>query len=236
MEVIPAIDLLNGKCVRLKQGDYTQQSTYSDDPLAMAKYFESKGFRSLHLVDLDGARNVDSSHLNILEQIAQKTQLEIDFGGGIRSEEKLRQVFDYGATKVTAGSIAIKDPDEVKSWLQRFGADSIVIGADAKDGFLRANGWQEETTVALLDFIADFAKAGARHFICTDISKDGMMKGPSIALYKEIQVLFPQIDLVASGGVSKPSDLQMLSAIGVEKAIVGKALYEKTISIEEWLL
>lgn len=236
MEAIPAIDLLEGKCVRLKQGNYQAQTVYNKDPLAMAKYFESKGFRALHLVDLDGARNVSSTHLKILEKMAQETQLKIDFGGGMRSKEKMQQAFDYGANQITAGSMAIQDTEGLKDCLESFGAERIIIGADAKDGLIKVNGWQEGTAIKLVDFMADFISYGAKHFICTDIRRDGMMTGPATKLYEALITQFPSIALVASGGVSKPSDLLALESIGIEKAIVGKALYESEYKMEEWLL
>lgn len=236
MEAIPAIDLLEGKCVRLKQGNYQAQTIYNNDPLAMARYFGSKGFRSLHLVDLDGARNMRSTHLKILEKIAQETQLKIDFGGGMRSKEKMQQAFDYGANQITAGSMAIQDAEALKDCIQSFGAEKIIIGADAKNGLIKVNGWQEETAVRLVDFIADYISYGARNFICTDICRDGMMGGPATTLYQALKTQYPNIALVASGGVSAPSDLLALQSIGIEKAIVGKALYESEYKIEEWLL
>ena len=233
MRLIPAIDIIGGACVRLRQGDYNQKKVYHQNPLDVARDLEQMGFQYLHLVDLDGAKSSSPKNLYVLNQIALETNLQIDFGGGIKSEDSLIQALRSGASQVNIGSLAVRNPNLVTFWMLRYGADQIIIGADVKDKKLAINGWQESTEVHIIDFIADFVREGANHFVCTDISRDGMMEGSAISLYEEILKEYPDIDLIASGGVSEIDEIKRLEDIGVSGAIIGKALYEGTIDPEE---
>lgn len=232
MKIIPAIDILGGKCVRLSQGDYAKVSVYDENPVEVAKRFEDAGLRYLHLVDLDGARSGKIRNVQVLEQIASATNLQIDFGGGIKSEADIELAFDSGAKQVTAGSIAVKSPEIVEDWLRRFGPEKIIIGADCRNRKIAINGWLEASELDIFDFVSDYVTKGANTFICTDISKDGMLKGASVELYGELLSRL-EINLIASGGVSDISDLVRLKAIGCAGAIVGKALYENKISLQQ---
>lgn len=233
MQIIPAIDLIGGQCVRLTEGDFAQQTTYDSNPLEVAKRFEAHGVKRLHLVDLDGARARKPVNLAVLENIASNTGLIIDFGGGLQSEEALQQAFDAGASQVTAGSIAVREPETVKGWLQQYGADKIIIGADFKGQHIAISAWTEESDYALQDFISDYVETGAKLFICTDVSKDGKLQGPSIDTYRELKATLPKAGLIASGGVTTIEDLEVLQKIGVEGAIIGKAIYEGTIQLKD---
>ncbi|GAB3527061.1 1-(5-phosphoribosyl)-5-[(5-phosphoribosylamino) methylideneamino]imidazole-4-carboxamide isomerase [Pontibacter brevis] len=233
MDIIPAIDLIGGQCVRLTEGDFSQQTTYNSNPLEVAKQFEAHGIKRLHLVDLDGARARKPVNLAVLETIAAKTSLTIDFGGGLQSEEAVQQAFDAGATQITAGSIAVREPETVKGWLQKYGADKIIVGADFKGQHIAISAWTEESDYALQDFMSDYVKTGAKLFICTDVSKDGKLQGPSIDTYRELKATLPEAGLIASGGVTTMEDLEVLQKIGVEGAIIGKAIYEGTIQLKD---
>jgi len=238
MEIIPAIDLINGQCVRLTEGDFAQQTTYDNDPLAVAQRFEQQGVRRLHLVDLDGARARQPVNLPVLEQISRHTNLVIDFGGGLQSETAVRQAFDAGASQITAGSIAVREPETVGGWLRTFGAERIIIGADFRDNHIAINAWAEQSERTLREFVEDYLQQGATTFICTDVSKDGKLQGPSLSAYEQLRQQLPQAQLVASGGVTTLADLEALAAIGMHGAIVGKAIYEGTITLSElqlWL-
>lgn len=233
MEIIPAIDIIGGKCVRLTQGDYSQVKTYSDSPLAMAKEFEQAGIRRLHLVDLDGAKQKHIVNKDVLKSIAQGTSLKVDFGGGVQSNEDIELAFASGAHQITGGSVAVKNPTLFESWITKFGADKIILGADVKDRSIAISGWEEKTEIDILEFIERYFMLGIKYVICTDVAKDGLLKGPSIALYKDILDAIPDIKLIASGGVSNFQDLKDLEKIGVYGAIVGKAFYEGKITLEE---
>lgn len=233
MEIIPAIDLIGGQCVRLTEGDFNQQTTYDSNPLDVAKRFEAHGIKRLHLVDLDGARARKPVNLAVLENIAANTGLIIDFGGGLQSEEAVQQAFDAGASQITAGSIAVREPETVKAWLQQYGPDKIIIGADFRGQHIAISAWTEESDYMLQDFIADYVKTGAKLFICTDVSKDGKLQGPSIDTYRELKATLPQAGLIASGGVTTLEDLEVLQKIGMEGTIIGKAIYEGTIQLKD---
>ncbi|GAB3308504.1 1-(5-phosphoribosyl)-5-[(5-phosphoribosylamino)methylideneamino]imidazole-4-carboxamide isomerase [Hymenobacter humi] len=233
MEIIPAIDLVNGQCVRLSAGDFSRQTTYDSDPVAVAQRFADAGVRRLHLVDLDGARAGHPVNLAVLEAIAKKTSLDIDAGGGIQTLTSLTQVLDAGASHVTAGSLAVREPRTVEAWLARFGADTIFLGADFKGEHIMINAWADQSSLTLAQFIGDYLEAGATTFICTDVSKDGLLQGPSLAIYKTLVQQFPTARFVASGGVTTVADVEALAEAGMHGAIIGKALYEGTISLPE---
>ena len=233
MKIIPAIDIIDGKCVRLTQGDYNKKKVYDQSPLDVATDLVEKGIKHLHMVDLDGARSNSPKNLYTLNQIALETDLKIDFGGGIKSEDSLIQAVRSGAHQVNIGSLAIRNPILVKFWIMKYGADKIILSADVKEGKIAVNGWQEKSEIELFDFINDFADDGAVNFVCTDICKDGMMEGSSIALYDKILDHFPHIKLTASGGVSSIQEMKTLQEIGVDGVILGKALYEGLVDLEE---
>ena len=233
MDIIPAIDLIDGKCVRLSQGDYDRKTTYNENPLEVAKAFEDHGIRRLHLVDLDGAKAHHIVNHRVLENISTHTSLVIDFGGGLKTDDDLRIAFECGARMITGGSIAVKSPDIFESWIARFGAEKIILGADVKDEKIAVTGWTEETELFLLPFLENYINKGIHKVICTDISKDGMLQGPSTELYKKIRTAFPELYLVASGGVSSVSDLEALAQAGLPAVIFGKAIYEGRISLKD---
>lgn len=233
MIIIPAIDIISGKAVRLTKGDYNQKKEYSDSPLEVAKNFESAGITHLHLVDLDGAKAQSPQNLEVLELITSETGLQVDFGGGVKSNESLGAVLKAGASQVTAGSIAAKNPELVSSWLKDYGAEKIILGADVIDEKVAIHGWQEDSGLDLFPFLESYLNQGVRYCICTDVSKDGMLQGPSIELYQKVLKAFPNLKLIASGGVAEYSDLQELEDMGVYGAIVGKAFYEGRITLEQ---
>lgn len=233
MQIIPAIDLIDGKCVRLTQGDYSQKKIYNENPLDVALQFEDAGLQRLHLVDLDGAKAGAVKNWKVLETIASKTKLIIDFGGGIKTEKDVQIVFASGAVLATVGSIAVKDEALFVSWLQQFGAAKFLLGADVKDEKIAVGGWLETTDIWIYDFIEKYIKHGVQQIFCTDVSKDGKLEGPSIELYKNIISKFPDLHFIASGGVATIKDLEELKEIGCKAAIVGKAIYENRISIKE---
>ena len=233
MRIIPAIDIINGKCVRLSKGDYSTEIVYNENPLEVAKMFEDHGVKYLHLVDLDGAKASHIVNHKVLETIASKTNLSIDFGGGLKSDDDLRIAFESGANQITGGSIAVKNPDIFKSWLQKFGATKIILGADALDEKVAVSGWQEESNKELIPFIQSYMKEGVNYVICTDISKDGMLQGPSFELYQKILNQNLGIKLIASGGISTFAELPRLAEMGCEGTIVGKAIYEHKISMKQ---
>ncbi|PJE41394.1 MAG: 1-(5-phosphoribosyl)-5-[(5-phosphoribosylamino)methylideneamino]imidazole-4-carboxamide isomerase [Flavobacterium sp.] len=232
MRIIPAIDLINGKCVRLTKGDYNTQKIYNENPLEAAKHFEDNGLQYLHLVDLDGAKSNQIVNHKILYQIATKTNLKIDFGGGLKSRKDLEIAFENGARQVTGGSIAAKNPTEFLSWLAEFGSEKIILGADCINRKIATHGWLETSKLDVVDYIANYVAKGISTVICTDIAKDGMLQGTSDELYKDI-LSQTNVNLIASGGVTTLADLALLKTIGCEGAIVGKALYEGTIQIEK---
>ncbi len=233
IDIIPAIDILGGKCVRLSQGDYARQTVYSGDPVEVACMFEDAGLRRLHLVDLDGAREKQIVNYQVLERIALKTKLIIDFGGGLKSEEDLRIAFECGAAMVTGGSIAVKEPETFLRWLNQYGSEKIILGADARQGKIAVSGWMEESENEIIPFIRTWVDKGITKVISTDISKDGMLEGPSYSLYQEILEQLPGIYLVASGGISSMDDIMKLADIGVPGVITGKAIFEGKITLNE---
>ncbi|WP_428225051.1 1-(5-phosphoribosyl)-5-[(5-phosphoribosylamino)methylideneamino]imidazole-4-carboxamide isomerase [Flavobacterium sp.] len=233
MRIIPAIDIIDGKCVRLSKGDYATQKIYNENPLEVAKQFQDHGIEYLHLVDLDGAKSSRIINHKILEQIATKTNLKIDFGGGLKSDEDLRIAFESGAIQVTGGSIAVKNSDVFETWIKKYGAEKIILGADANQEKIAISGWLEESNLELIPFIKDYMEKGISYVICTDIAKDGMLEGPSFDLYKNILLETPTIKLIASGGISKFDELPQLAALGCEATIIGKAIYEDRISLKE---
>ena len=233
MRIIPAIDIIDGKCVRLSKGDYATKKIYNEHPLEVAKAFEGVGIQYLHLVDLDGAKSQHIVNYKVLEDIASKTSLQIDFGGGLKTDKDLHIAFESGAKQITGGSIAVKDPDTFKGWLKTYGADRIILGADAQDEKVAISGWMEDSQEALIPFIAAYKKEGVSYVICTDISKDGMLEGPSFDLYKRILEEVPGVNLIASGGISHFDELPKLAEMGCEGTIIGKAIYEQRISLEQ---
>lgn len=233
IELIPAIDLIEGKCVRLTQGDYATRKVYNEDPLDVARQFEDHGIRRLHLVDLDGAKAGRIINYKVLEKLATQTGLVIDFGGGLKSDDDLRIAFDCGAEMITGGSIAVKQPERFLSWLTQYGAGRIILGADAKDKKIAVSGWEEGTDFELIPFVRDYQAKGIQKIICTDIGRDGMLQGPAIDLYKELQEALPGLYLIASGGVSSIADIERLAEAGIPAVIFGKAIYEGRIPLKE---
>jgi len=233
MNLIPAIDLIDGKCVRLTQGDYSQKKVYREDPLEVARAIEGAGLKHLHLVDLDGARARQVVNHKVLERIATHTGLRIDFGGGLKSDEDLRIAFACGAQQVTGGTVAVREPETFLRWLATYGPEKIILGADVRDGKIALSGWQEQSERELLDFLADYRGKGVRYAISTDISKDGKLEGPSTGMYQTILEVQPEWKLIASGGVTTHKDLEELNRVGCHGAIIGKALYEGRLRLEE---
>ena len=233
MRIIPAIDIINGQCVRLSKGDYSTKKVYNENPLEIAKQYEFHGIEYLHLVDLDGAKTKKIVNHHVLESIATHTNLEIDFGGGIKTESTLKTVLDTGATYATIGSLAVKERAIFEQWIERFGADIFMLGADVHTEKIAVGGWLEKTEIDVYDFIGSYMNKGVTQLFCTDIQKDGKLEGPSIELYKKILQQFPTLQLIASGGVSQLKDLEELRIIGCSAAIVGKAIYENKISLKE---
>lgn len=232
MRIIPAIDIIEGKCVRLTKGDYTTKKIYNENPLEIAKSFEDNGIQFLHVVDLDGAKSNRIINYKILEKLASKTTLAIDFGGGLKSEKDVEIAFESGAKKITGGSIAAKNRSKFVGWINRYGAEKVILGADCKDRKIATDGWLEESDTDVIEFIQSYEQNGIRDVISTDISKDGMLEGPSINLYKDI-LNQTQVNLIASGGVSNINDLYRLKDIGCSGIIIGKALYEGRITMKE---
>ncbi|WP_258097909.1 1-(5-phosphoribosyl)-5-[(5-phosphoribosylamino)methylideneamino]imidazole-4-carboxamide isomerase [Marinoscillum pacificum] len=233
MHIIPAIDIIGGKCVRLTKGDYNQKKEYSDNPAAVAKAFEDAGIQRLHVVDLDGAKAKNVVNLETLQSITSSTNLTVDFGGGVKTRKDLEKVLEAGAKQVTAGSIAANNREEVKSWIEEYGAEKIILGADVLDEKVMVSGWQESSDLDLMEYLEYYLQLGIEYVICTDISKDGVLQGPSFELYQKILGEFPELKLIASGGVSGKSDLIQLKEQGLYGAIVGKAFYEGHITLEE---
>ena len=231
MKIIPAIDILHGKCVRLSKGNYDTQKIYSEDPLEVALNMEAHGIRYLHVVDLDGARSGHLVNYKILKTLATRTRLHIDFGGGIKSREDIEMAFDCGASQITAGSIAVHRPEIVEQWLHQYGASRIILGADCRNRMVATQAWQQDSALDVLTFITGYAQKGITDVICTDIDKDGMLEGPSLPLYKDI-LKAGDINLIASGGVTSLEDLQQLKEVGCTGAIIGKAIYENKISLQ----
>ena len=233
IEMIPATDLIGGRCVRLTQGDYTSRKTYYRDPLEAALRFEEAGPRRLHMVDLDGAKAAEPQNLAVLERIAAKTSLEVQYGGGIKSRAALRSVFDAGARRAVCGSVAVREPELFARWIAEFGPERLILGADVRDGVVAIQGWTERSERTAPELIETFLPAGLRQVVCTDISRDGMLCGPAVALYADLQRRFPQVEITVSGGVSSPDDIARLEREGLRSVIVGKALYEGRITLEK---
>lgn len=230
---IPAIDIIEGQCVRLQQGDYATSRVYAKDPVDMARRFEDLGFTRLHLVDLDGAKSRHVVNDKVLSAITRATRLTVDFGGGVKSDDDLQRVFEAGAAMATCGSIAVTHPDTMMEWKERYGADRLVLGADVRDGYVSINGWLEESSLELMPFLQRYLEAGFIHVLCTDISCDGMLQGPSVELYRSIMQRFPACRLIASGGVSSLHDIVRLDEAGVPEVVFGKAIYEGRIDMRE---
>lgn len=233
IELIPAIDIIDGKCVRLTKGDYDTKKIYNEDPVSVAKEFEAHGIRRLHVVDLDGARSKHIVNDKVLQRIARETNLVIDFGGGIKTDEDVARAFEAGAHMITIGSIAVTDPERSMEWLHKYGPEHIVLGADVRNGRVSINGWKEDSQEELVPFLDRYLSEGMRNVLCTDISKDGMLQGPSIALYREVMEHYPDCHLIASGGVSSMDDIRALEAAGIPAVVFGKAIYEGKIKLEE---
>lgn len=233
IELIPAIDIIDGKCVRLSQGEYDSKKIYNENPLEVAKEFEACGLKRLHVVDLDGAASSHIVNYRTLELLAGHTALAVDFGGGIKTDEDLRIAFESGAKMVTLGSVAVKSPDLFRKWLAAYGSERIILGADAKGGKIAVGGWKEESGEELMPFLEQYIKEGVSQVLCTDISRDGMLQGPATGLYREIMQAFPDIHLIASGGVSGTDDIRRLDEAGIPAVVFGKALYEGRIKLEE---
>lgn len=233
IELIPAIDIIDGKCVRLSQGDYQSKKIYNENPVEVAKIFEAHGINRLHVVDLDGAASKHVVNYKVLEALARQTSLVIDFGGGIKSDEDLHIAFESGAQMVTLGSIAVKEPDTFNRWIEVYGSEQIILGADTKDRKIAVNGWLEYSCLELMPFLDDYIKKGVTKVLCTDISHDGMLNGPSMELYKQIMETHPNLYLIASGGISGMKDIETLNKAGVPAAVFGKAFYEGRITLQD---
>jgi len=233
IEIIPAMDLIGGRCVRLLQGDFNKETVYSDDPVGVARAFADAGIRRLHMVDLDGARRGSSSNIDILKAVSTSCSLSIDFGGGVRSANNVRVILDSGAAMVTIGSLAVREPEKIRAWAIEFGIDKFMIGIDIRDGRAAVNGWYQDTEKGVAEVLSSLIPAGLRRYFVTDIAKDGAMEGPALDLYRGIIAEFPEIELIASGGVRTMQDISDLDEIGCSGVIVGRAIYEATITTEE---
>ncbi len=233
IELIPAIDIINGQSVRLTKGDYQQKTVYSDSPAEVAKGFEQLGYKRLHVVDLDGAKSKHIVNDEVLRRITTETQLTVDFGGGIKTDEDIRKAFDAGAKMVTVGSIAVQRPELCFEWLDKYGAERIILGADVRHGKISINGWKEDSDEDLLPFLRKYIDAGIKNVLCTEISKDGTLAGPAIDLYKSVMRVYPELHLIASGGVSSMDDIKALDAAGIPAVVFGKAIYEGKINLKE---
>ncbi|MCF2445443.1 1-(5-phosphoribosyl)-5-[(5-phosphoribosylamino)methylideneamino]imidazole-4-carboxamide isomerase [Dyadobacter sp. CY345] len=233
IQIIPAIDMIDGKCVRLTQGDYGKKTIYNENPLEVALEFQDAGLTRLHLVDLDGAKAKKVVNWKVLEKIATQTSLHIDFGGGVQSEEDIRVVFESGAKQVTGGSVAVKQPDLFKSWLDSYGGEKIILGADAKNEKVAVSGWEEGTELWVYDFVEEYVEKGVKYTISTDVAKDGLLQGPSFGLYKNLQDKCPDLKIIASGGISGLEDVEKLAEMNIYGVIIGKAIYENRISLTD---
>jgi phosphoribosylformimino-5-aminoimidazole carboxamide ribotide isomerase len=233
IQIIPAIDLIEGKCVRLTQGDYGQKKIYNENPLEVAKQFEDAGLKRLHLVDLDGAKAKKVVNWKVLERLASKTTLHIDFGGGVQSDNDLNVAFESGAKQITGGSIAVKQPDLFEHWLKTYGGEKIILGADAKNEKIAVSGWEEGTSIWVYDFVEEYVEKGAKYTISTDVAKDGLLQGPSFDLYKNLQDKCPDLNIIASGGIAGIEDVEKLAEMNIYGVIIGKAIYENRISLAD---
>ncbi len=235
IELIPAIDLIDGKCVRLTKGDYDQKKVYNEDPVAVAREFERLGFKRLHVVDLDGAKSKHIVNDHVLRGITEATNLTVDFGGGIKTEEDIEKAFAAGAAMVTVGSVAVTHPELCEAWIAKYGSERIILGADVRNGKISINGWKEDSTEDLIPFLHKYVSMGIRNVLCTEISKDGTLQGPATLLYKQVMDEFPEMHLIASGGVSSNDDIKDLEANGIPAVVFGKAFYEGKIDVEQLL-
>lgn len=233
MKIIPAIDIIDGKCVRLTKGDYAQKKVYADDPVEVARMFEEHGIKHLHVVDLDGAKSKHIVNLEVLRKITSSTNLIVDFGGGVKSDEDIQKAFGAGASMITGGSIAVRKPDVFSQWLKSYGSERIILGADIKGRNIAVGGWLETSNEDIFQFIEHYRKKSVKFVICTDIERDGVLRGPAIELYKELKTEFPEINLIASGGVGSMADVEKLAEIDVWGVIIGKAIYEGRIQIND---
>lgn len=233
IELIPAIDIINGQCVRLTKGDYDQKTVYRDSPAEVAREYEEIGFQRLHVVDLDGAKSKHIVNSAVLREITTQTNLAVDFGGGIKTDEDIETAFEHGAKMVTVGSIAVTNPDLFIAWLEKYGAERMILGADVRNGKISINGWKEDSTEDLLPFLKKYIDAGVKNVLCTEISKDGTLQGPAIELYGEVMAAYPQLHLIASGGVSCIDDIKTLDKAGIPAVVIGKAIYEGKINLRE---
>lgn len=233
IELIPAIDIIDGQCVRLTKGDYDQKTVYSNSPATMAREFEQLGFKRLHMVDLDGAKSKHIVNSQVLKSCATETRLRIDFGGGIKTDDDIRKAFSSGAEMVTVGSVAVTSPDLFMGWLEKYGAERMILGADVRHGKISINGWKEDSTEDLLPFLQKYVDAGVRNVLCTEISKDGTLQGPAVDLYSEVMEAYPQLHLIASGGVSSADDIAALNRAGIPAVVFGKAIYEGRINLKD---
>ena len=235
IELIPAIDIIDGKCVRLTKGDYNTKTVYGN-PVEMALMLADKGFERLHIVDLDGAKSKNIVNVKVLSEITSKTKLKVDFGGGIKTDDDIKMAFDNGAALVTIGSVAISNPELFDGWLEKYGADKIILGADVRNGRISINGWKEDSDTKLLPFLERYVKHGVKNVLCTEISKDGMMGGTAVELYSEIMNAYPTLHLIASGGVSKQEDINELNRRGIPAVVFGKSIYEGKIDLDKLLI
>ena len=233
IELIPAIDIIDGQCVRLTKGDYDQKTVYSNSPATMAREFEQLGSKRLHMVDLDGAKSKHIVNSQVLKSCATETRLRIDFGGGIKTDDDIRKAFSSGAEMVTVGSVAVTSPDLFMGWLEKYGAERMILGADVRHGKISINGWKEDSTEDLLPFLQKYVDAGVRNVLCTEISKDGTLQGPAVDLYSEVMEAYPQLHLIASGGVSSADDIAALNRAGIPAVVFGKAIYEGRINLKD---
>lgn len=233
IRIVPAIDIIGGKCVRLQKGDYAQKKVYNENPLEVAKMYEDAGIKYLHLVDLDGAKEKHVVNLQVLKEITSKTNLLVDFGGGIKSDTDMQQVLDNGANQVTVGSVAVSDPALFEKWIANFGSDKIILGADVSNGKIAISGWQNVTPIDLSDFLNTYQSKGVKYVLCTDISKDGMLQGTSLDLYHKLKINFPFLHIFASGGITYISEIERLDKIGIFGVIIGKSLYEGNIQLAD---
>jgi len=232
IELIPAIDIIDGQCVRLTKGDYDQKTVYGS-PLEMAQEFERIGYKRLHMVDLDGAKSKHIVNSEVLSRVTTETQLTVDFGGGIKTDEDIEQAFQSGAQMVTIGSIAVTEPERFMGWLKKYGAERLILGADVRNGKISINGWKEDSEEDLLPFLQKYIEAGVKNVLCTEISKDGTLQGPAITLYQQVMTAYPQLHLIASGGVSCIDDIKALDKAGIPAVVFGKAIYEGKINLKE---
>ena len=233
IELIPAIDIIDGQCVRLTKGDYGQKTVYSNTPADVARQFEAYGFKRLHVVDLDGAKSKHIVNDSVLRSITSNTRLTVDFGGGIKTDADIEKAFEAGASMVTVGSIAVTQPDLFLSWVSKYGADRMILGADVRNGKISINGWKEDSDEDLLPFLKKYVEAGVKRVLCTEISKDGTLSGPAIGLYQRVMAAYPSLHLIASGGVSSTDDIKVLDAAGIPAVVFGKAIYEGRINLGE---